>query len=280
VSAVWLAERPRLLGLAYRVLGSWHDAEDVVSQAWLRLSAQPEGHVDRPEAWLTTVTTRLAIDRGRQLQARREDYVGPWLPEPVATELLPEESVERRESLSLALLRLMDALSPEDRAIYVLRHAFDVPYAEIAAVVARSEAACRQVVRRASARLAAVDVPSPADAAVLQGLVAAISTGDVAGAVALLSEDAVLWTDGGGVVKAALRPILGPGRIVRFGVGVTGAAGLEPPRLVSVNGGPALVFSAPDGSLRCLVLEVRDGLVRTVQLHGNPVKLGALDRPA
>lgn len=277
VEDVWIEQRPRLIGLAYRILGSWHEAEDVVSQAWMRLAQQSD--VRRPEAWLTTVTTRLAIDEARRARSRREEYVGPWLPEPVATDRLPEEIAETRSLLGLALLRLMETLDPEERAIYVLREAFDVAYGEIAECVGRSPAACRQVVSRARTRLSGAETPSDGevDRRLLTALAAAVTAGDVAASVRLVSGDCVLWTDGGGVTKSALHPIRGADKVIRFLVGVSRGATADGSAFLDVNGLPALWFESPAGP-RLVVLE-RDGeRVTGIQVHGNPAKLG-LVRP-
>lgn len=272
---VWTRERPRLIGLAYRILGSWQDAEDVVSQAWTRLAGQND--LDHPAAWLTTVVTRLAIDEARRERRRRETYVGPWLPEPVATARLPEEVVETRALLGLAMLRLMEALEPEDRAIFVLREAFDVPYAQIADCVGRSPAACRQVVARTRARLAGHSPDRRADdpqfdLRLLTALTAAVVSGDVAEATRLVSDDCVLWTDGGGATKAALRPIHGPDKILRFLLAITARAAVEGPRVLDVNGRPALWFRAGVGD-RLVALEHDGRRITAIQIHGNPAKL-------
>ncbi|WP_374928402.1 sigma-70 family RNA polymerase sigma factor [Kytococcus sedentarius] len=271
----WAAERPRLTGLAYRITGSWHDAEEVVAEAGVRAS-RAHG-IDQPGAWLTTVTTRLAIDAARRQAARREAYVGPWLPEPAADERLPAEVVEHRDLLGLGLVRVLQELPPVDRAVFVLREAFAVSYREIAECVGRSEAACRQVVSRARRRLPAVQ-DARSDAAPLEALVAAITAGDVATAVALLSEDCVVWTDAGGHSKAALHPIVGVEKAVRFLCGVASKAGEIAPVPMRVNGGPALWFDTPVGP-RLVVVEIADGQITGVQMHGNPQKMQRLGSP-
>lgn len=267
---VWLAERPRLLSLAYRILGSWHDAEDVVSQVWLRSADRTD--VANAPAWLTTVTTRLAIDQGRRLKALREEYIGPWLPEPVATELLPEESAVQRESLHLGLLRLMEELSPEDRAVVVLREAFDVPYAEIAERVGKSLQACRQVVSRAKQRLPRVTHAPERDERLMAALVTALAAGDMAAAVELLSEGCVLWTDSGGATKAARRPVIGADKVARFLIGVSAAVPGSSADPVNVNGAPAFRLEWPGGT-RIVVLEHDGENISGMQIHSNPHKL-------
>lgn len=271
---VWIAERPRLIGLAYRVLGSWYDAEDVVSEVWLRLNAQEE--LSNPRAWLTTVTTRLAIDRGRQLRARREDYVGPWLPEPVSTSLLPEESAELRSSLRLGMLRLMDGLEPEERAILVLREAFELPYAEIAATVGRSPAACRQVVSRTKKLLPALTTPDRApdgdSERALTALVDAVMAGDMDTVLELLTDDCILWSDANGQRKAARWPIYGAEKVARMLVGVTAGITAARPEVKAVNGGQSYHFTWPDGAWM-VTLELDHGLVAGLQIMMNPAKL-------
>lgn len=280
---LWDRERPRLTALAYRIVGGWHEAEDVVARSWPRFEAA--GELDRPEAWLTTVVTRLAIDAGRRAKARREEYVGSWLPEPVATDRLPEETVEARSLLGLGMLRVMESLAPEDRAIYVLREGFEVPYADIAACVQRSEAACRQAVSRArgSLRKAAAreEEREPNERALdedatLRALVDAVAAGDLAEVVGLISEDCVLWADGGGVVKAALHPVRGRERVAAFVASVgripSTASWLE------VNGGPAVLYTSAHG--RYLYLLEHDGAqVTAIQVHANPAKLAAMGKP-
>lgn len=272
-SEIWVAQRPRLIGIAYRILGSWHDAEDVVSEVWSRFAAQEQLH--NTQGWLTTVTTRLAIDRGRQLRARRTDYMGVWLPEPVSTDLLPDETVQRRATLRLGLLRVMDALEPEDRAIFVLREAFDVDYAEIAACVHRSPAACRQVVSRAKRRLPSVadsDSAEHGDQQLLTAILSALEQGDLGATVRLLSEDCVLWSDANGTAKAALKPIYGADKVARFLLGVTAGITVPQPVAVPVNGGCSYDFTWPGGR-RLVTLEGDQGALTGIQILMNSQKL-------
>ncbi|ACV07582.1 sigma-70 family RNA polymerase sigma factor [Kytococcus sedentarius] len=271
----WAAEQHRLTGLAYRITGSWHDAEEVVAEAGVRAS-RADG-IEQPAAWLTTVTTRLALDAARHRAARRETYVGPWLPEPAADEQLPAQVAEHRALLGLGLVRVLQELPPVERAVFVLREAFAVPYREIAECVGRSEAACRQIVSRARRRLPAAQ-DHRAQARVLDALVDAISAGDVTRAVALLSEDCVVWTDAGGHSKAALHPIVGADKAVRFLAGVAAKSGRLDPVRMRVNGGPALWFDTPVGP-RLVVVEMADGQITGVQMHGNPEKMRRLGAP-
>lgn len=280
-------ERPRLLGLAYRMLGSIADAEDVVSEAWLRLQRTAE--VRSVPAWLTTVTTRLAIDRLRAQQRRREDYVGPWLPEPVPTHVGPAidavdpaDRVALAETLTLGFLVVLDRLSPTERAVFLLTEVFGAPHAEVAAATGRSEAACRQLASRARRKVrdARPPVADPAAGELLADLVAALSTGDAGRVVALLAPDVVLVSDGGPGRRAARRPVVGPDRVARL---LTHLASRTPEGAevgtATLNGAPALVVRAPDLHLVMAVEGDGSGRVRRVHTVLNPAKLGALDRP-
>jgi RNA polymerase sigma-70 factor (ECF subfamily) len=274
------AQRPALLGLAYRMLGSRADAEDVVQEAWLRWSSATG--VDNPAAWLRTVVTRLCLDELRSARVRRESYVGPWLPEPVHTAdgaLGPLDTAELRDSLSLGFLHLLERLSASERAVFVLREAFALPYEEVAEAVGRSVTACRQLHVRARAKLSperSVE-RAPSRRGLLDQLVAAVAATDVAALTALLADDAVLVSDGGGVVSAARRPLDGADRIARFlvGVGPRVPAGALVD-VEEVNGAPCLLVRV-DGVVRqVLSVEVADGRVRSLQLVANPEKLSHL----
>jgi RNA polymerase sigma-70 factor (ECF subfamily) len=283
-------ERPRLFGLAYRMLGSAADAEDVVQDAWLRWQGADRAGLERPAAWLTTVTTRLAIDRLRAQQRRREAYVGPWLPEPVSVDPGPEETAELAESLTIGFLTFLDTLPPADRAVYLLSEVFARPYAEVAATVGRSQDACRQVVSRARRRLrhaeAAPSVPAgdarrAADTAV-RDLLAAVAAGDVAAAMACVAPDAVLVADGGPDRRAARRPVVGPHRIARFLTNLHGRLSAQTVEVswARLNHGPGVLISL-DGELDTAVVAEVDGsgLVSRLWVVRNPDKLGHLGVP-
>src|SRR5262249_46435662 len=190
-NALFQAERPRLLGLAYRLLGGRSDAEDVVQEAWLRWSSADQAQIANPAGWLTTVVTRLAIDRVRQVERRREAHVGPWLPEPISTERTPEEHTELAESLTLGFLVVLDSLAPVERAVLLLADVFGEPFQVISAAVGKSEAACRQIASRARRKVRARPAPAPgSEAAGLVGeLLAALAAGDEARVVRLLDPD-------------------------------------------------------------------------------------------
>jgi RNA polymerase sigma-70 factor (ECF subfamily) len=275
------AARPRLLGLAYRMLGSMADAEDVVQDAWLRFQAAGE-RVDRPEAWLTTVTTRLAVDRLRAARRRREDYVGPWLPEPVVLEGGPDEAAELSESLTLGFLTLLDRLGPVERAVFLLADVFALPFADIAAAVGRSPAACRQIASRARQRLVggARRRPVGAERRVVDELIAAIALGDIQAALNRLAPDAVLVSDGGPSRRAARRPVVGSARVARLLINLARRYGREfEIAPVVVNGDPGLLISAAGRADTVLAFEVDGDVIAAIFVVRNPDKLEQLSRP-
>ncbi|WBB79634.1 RNA polymerase sigma factor SigJ [Micromonospora sp. WMMD882] len=273
--------RPMLLGLAYRMLGSRHDAEDVLQEAYLRWSAVDRAAVAEPRRYLSRVVTRLALDRLRARRAARETYVGPWLPEPVPTAgapFGPLEQAEQRDSLSLALLHLLERLTPTERAVYVLRTAFTLPYAEIAEILDRSAESCRQVHHRASRQVAADRGRFRADPReqrrLLDAFLAAARDGDLGRLVDLVAADATTWSDGGGKVRAARNPIRGAARTARFFVGVHGPH-RAPARItrVELNGGPGLVVDAPGGRRYAVTVAAAHGRLTGIYLVANPAKL-------
>ncbi|MGN7862483.1 sigma-70 family RNA polymerase sigma factor [Microbacterium sp. 22303] len=293
----WQAERGRLIGIAYRMLGDHGHAEDVVSEVAIEAlqqeraerSSQDDAVADGAStsrvrswpAWLTTVCVRRSIDRVRALAAVREDYVGPWLPEPVATSRLPEDAVADRELLSLALLHMAEQLAPDARAAVVLHRAFGMSAVEIGRILEKSAAAVRQLVSRAERRLRLADDPAltrAADPTALGALLVAVEHGDVSGVLALLSDDAILWNDGGGKVSAARNPIFGADRVRRFLVGVLQKAAADPAlpfsvKRLDVNGEPAIAFLR-SGRVDVLALEFgADGLIHGLRQVCNPDKL-------
>ncbi|WP_327292294.1 RNA polymerase sigma factor SigJ [Streptomyces sp. NBC_01198] len=276
--AVFETYRPLLLGLAYRLLGSMWDAEDVVQEAFLRWSRTDREQVREPRAFLVTVATRLALDQLRSARATREAYVGPWLPEPVdAAELGPLDTAELRDTLSYATLHLMEQLTPPERAAFVLREAFELPYADIAAVLGGTAANCRQLHHRATTRLAAGRGdrfrPSGEDhARLLTRFLDAARGGDLDTLTGMLSEDAVAWNDGGGRTRAALRPITGRDRVAAFVAGLFRRYPVGAARPTEANGRPALWLSV-GGTDQLALLDVRDGAVHGVFAVLNPDKL-------
>jgi len=290
-TVAWQSERNRLLGIAYRMLGDFGHAEDVVSEVAIDAVRQERntgaGRVESWPAWLTTVCVRRSIDRVRQLAAAREDYTGPWLPEPVDTAQLPEEAVANRELLSLTLLHLAEQLAPEARAALVLHRAFGMAAPEIGEILDKTPAAVRQMISRAERRLD-IDPEAPAprakDRAVLEKLVQAIEEGEIETVVAMLHRDAVLWADGGGKVKSAMNPLFGAARIARFFAGILGKAvvfdPVEPVRawIVEVNGGAALVLRHHGRSDIVEVDAGPDGTIRGLRQLSNPDKLARVSQ--
>ncbi|MFE7566063.1 RNA polymerase sigma factor SigJ [Streptomyces sp. NPDC057539] len=285
------AHRPVLTGVAYRMLGAVADAEDVVQEAWLRWSAAERADIREPRAYLVRITTRLAIDRLRQAKARRESYVGPWLPEPIVTDFGPAlpDTAERAvlaDSVSVAVLVVLESLSPLERAVFVLREAFGFPFGEIAVTLERSEAAVRQLAGRArrhvEERRPRYDV-DPAERRVLtERFLAAAGGGDIDALLALLAPDVRLVGDSGGKAKAPLRIIEGADKVGRFMFAVAEGAERFELRAMEFNGAPAVLVL--DGGVPDLVLqlEIRDGKVECVYIVRNPDKLSgaAPERPS
>jgi RNA polymerase sigma-70 factor (ECF subfamily) len=279
--------RPLLFTVAYDVLGSAAEAEDVVQDAWLRWSSADRADVRDPKAYLVRVTTNLALNRLRAARARRESYVGPWLPEPLLTAPDIAEEVEVAEAVSMALLVVLETLSPLERAVFVLREVFGFSHAEVAEALGRSEASVRQLAHRAREHVEARRPRFAADAhtrrEVTERFTAATVTGDVEALLATLAPGVTLVTDGGGRAKAALRPIVGPRKVAAF-LSAVAAEGLTAPdlrlELVDVNGAPAV--AARSGGRIFVVVQVdvgASGLIEQVRVVLNPDKLTALDAP-
>lgn len=277
--------RPRLLGIAYRLLGSAWDAEDIVEEAAIRWLQADHAAIRKPVAFLTTVVSHLAVDQLRSAQARREAYHGPWLPEPVLTDygrLGPLETVEQRESISLATLRLMEQLSPPERAVFVLRTAFDVPYDEIAGVLDISPDNARQLLHRAQTRLTEGQSRFEADAAshtaLFERFLAATAGGDLTALEQLLADDVVAYNDGGGRVRAALQPITGHDDVLRFITGLLDRYTIDGPiQLVEANGHPAVIMSM-GGQRQLVAIGTRHGRITEIFAVLNPDKLTYADR--
>lgn len=279
--------RPLLFSIAYRMLGSVADAEDVVQEVYLRWRGASEvEEVRSPRAYLSTVVTRLSIDRLRSARAKREEYVGPWLPEPLVAEsdaegATPSGAVELEESLSMAFLVLLESLSPTERAVFLLREVFGYGYGEIARIVGKGETNTRQIAHRArsavEARRPRFD-PSPEQGRRLtERFLAAARDGDLEGLLELLADEVTVWSDGGGRTTAARNPIHGKERVARFFVGLAGKAapGLVV-RTVPVNGAPGVVVYAEGYPAMVLSLDVEDERIRAVRVVLNPDKLGAV----
>ena len=278
--------RPLLYSITYRMLGSAMDAEDVVQDAYLRWQEGSDAEVRSPRAYLITIVTRLAINHLHSARVRRESYVGPWLPEPLVTEHVPDASgeVDRSESLSMAFLVLLERLSPVERAVLLLHEVFDFGYADIARIVSKSEANCRQLLGRAKKRLGGVASGSRFAAApehagrMLERFNRATTTGDMDGLLALLAEDITLWSDGGGKAAAALNPIHGADHVARF---IFGALRKFVPadhvvRPAELNGQPGLISYWRGKPRTALAFDVVGDRIQTIYIIANPDKLRAL----
>ncbi len=277
--------RPLLFSIAYRMLGSVAEAEDIVQEAFLRYHGALErgDEIESPKAYLSAVTTRLAIDHLRSARVRRESYVGEWLPEPLPTDAGTRDAARRAEdadSLSMAFLLVLERLSPAERAVFLLHDVFDYGYDEIAAIVGKSEPSCRQLAVRARRH---VDAERPRFEAsreqrdrLADRFFDAVEQGDMDGLVELLAADAVVIGDGGGTSPSWPRPILGRDRVVRLLLGVgrqSKALGVEA-RRTEINGQPGAMFHDPSGRLiSVMVLDIADGAVQAVRSTINPDKL-------
>ncbi len=264
--------------------GSVMEAEDAVQEAYLRWQQASEDEVRSPSSYLSTVVTRLCIDRLRSARVRREQYVGPWLPEPVLGEQAKEieSKADLEDTLSMSFLVLLESLTPVERAVFLLREVFGYEYAEIASLVGKSEANCRQISRRARQSVAArrprFESSPKQEERLMEGFLQASLEGDMEALLALLSEDVTLYSDGGGKTRAALRPIYGADKVARF---LTGILSNIPPdfavRQTRINGRPGLVGYFGDGSPQSVVsIEVAEGSIMAIRLVVNPEKLGSV----
>ncbi len=278
-AAVFEAARPRLTRLAYRMLGSLAEAEDAVQDAWLRWSGADAADIADPTAWLVRVTTRLCLDRLRAAKARRETYVGPWLPEPLVEEIT-EDPLERAEEVSVAFLLALQRLSPLERAVFLLHDVFDQDYAQVAKALGRTEAACRQLVARARGHLKEArprfEVSEDEAARLAAAFMDAAWRNDPAALGALLADDAVMISDGGGKRSAALRPLVGREDILQFFKGLWWRQPWPPPgspRPARINGYPGVVFDGPDGVQTFAFEPGEDGKIAAIYIVRNPDKL-------
>ena len=278
----FLAHRSLLFTVAYELLGSAADAEDVLQETWLRWVGVDLDTVQDQRAYLVRITTRQALVRLRTLGRRRESYVGPWLPEPLLTAPDVAEDVELAESVSMAMLLVLETLTPTERAVFVLREVFDLAYDEIAEAVDKSPAAIRQIAHRARAHVAArrprgvVSAAETRDA--LEAFQRAADTGDLQRLLDLLAPDVVFLGDGGGIAQAVLAPVVGADRVARvlaIGLGKITAASLQP---AQVNGYPALILRF-DGEIdTVLAVRIDDGLITGLYAVRNPEKLSHMER--
>ena len=275
--------RPYLFSLAYRMLGSAADAEDVVQEAYLRWQRAED--VEHPKAYLSKVVTRLCIDHLQSARVRRETYVGPWLPEPLLTDVTPDaaEEVERAESLSMAFLVMLETLSPVERAVFLLREVFGYEYGEIAEAVGRSEDNCRQIAHRAKQHLEARRPRFTAAKDKQQELLAAFfeacAFGDLDRLTGVLAEDVTLWSDGGGRVRAARRPIYGRDKVGRFVLGILAKGGDRLAiQVAEVNGQPGFVAFEGDRPETVAALDMTEEGISGIRLVVNPEKLAGITR--
>ncbi|KUL75479.1 MULTISPECIES: RNA polymerase sigma-70 factor [unclassified Streptomyces] len=279
--------RRLLFSVAYRILGSAADAEDTVQDAWIKWSGADRSQVADPKAYLTRIVSNLALERLRSARHKRETYVGPWLPEPVLTAGDASEAVLDAESVSMAMLVVLETLSPLERAVFVLKEVFGFSHAEIGEALERSESAVRQAAHRAREHVRARRPRFAADRArqreVTERFFAAATGGDVNALMELLAPDVTLWTDGGGKVRQALRPVVGAGTVASWfsAIGTVTYQGVEPgdmkAALVGINGGPGIVFSGPAGVIATVTFDFdADGRITALHNVANPDKLRAV----
>src|SRR6266516_1374550 len=279
--------RPYLFSIAYRMLGSAMDAEDMVQETYLRYQTTPAEPIRSLKAYLTTIIIRLCMDQLQLARRKREVYVGPWLPEPILTTTTsasgdPAERVDIEESISLAFLVLLEQLQPFERAVFLLREVFEYDYAEIASMLGKSEAACRRSFSRAKQHLKEHRPRFPASAQthreLLSGYFQAVQTGETTALMNLLSEDVTLWADGGGKVKqAALRPIRGRDAVARFSLGTKRFwpenSRIEPGE---VNGQAALIIRTGEKAFAVFTIDVEQGQIQAIRIIANPDKLARI----
>jgi RNA polymerase sigma-70 factor (TIGR02957 family) len=277
------AHRSLLFTVAYEMLGSAADAEDVLQESWLRWDGVDHSQVRDPRAYLVRVVTRQALNRLRTLSRSREEYVGEWLPEPVLTSPDVAEDVELAESVSIAMLTVLETLGPMERAVFVLREVFEMPYGEIAEATGKSAGAVRQVARRAREHVAArrplVQVSRSEQQAVVERFLAAVRTGQVQELMEVMAPDVVLIADGGGIVAAARAPIHGAELVAKLLARATRLAAAFEMTTVWLNGAPAGRIEI-DGQLAAVSLVVENGRVTRIYAMANPRKLTHLDEPA
>jgi RNA polymerase sigma-70 factor (ECF subfamily) len=273
--------RPLLFTIAYEMLGSAADADDVLQESWLRWAEVDPATVRDDRAYLVRVVTRQSLNRLRTLSRRREAYVGPWLPEPIATTPDVADDVELADSVSMAMLVVLETLSPLERAVFVLREVFGFEYAEVAEAVGRSPAAVRQLAHR-SRRHVQARRPRPTEPvdtrAVMERFFEAAVGGDLQALLDVLSPDVVLLSDGGGKVSAALRPVVGAEKVARFAQGIAQTAYDAEVAWLAVNGAPGALFSIAGEPVVAVSVQVRDGRIVGLYFVRNPDKLGRLSQ--
>jgi RNA polymerase sigma-70 factor (TIGR02957 family) len=278
----FVAHRSLLFTVAYEMLGSAADAEDVLQESWLRWADVDHAQVRDPRAYLIRVVTRQALNRLRALSRSREEYVGEWLPEPLLTSPDVAEDVELAESVSIAMLTVLETLGPMERAVFVLREVFEIPYGEIAEAIGKSAGTVRQIARRAREHVAArrprMPVSRSEQRAVVERFMVALRTGQLQELMEVMAPDVVLIADGGGVVAAARAPIHGAERVAKLIARTASRFGLET-TTVWLNGAPAFWIET-GGQLIAISLVVENGRVTRIYAMANPRKLTRLDEPA
>lgn len=286
--ASFTEHKPLLFGIAYRMLGSVAEADDMVQETWLRWQRQNEAEVQSPKAWLVSTITRLCIDQLRSARRTREEYYGVWLPEPLveSSEPSPQESAALADSLGMAFMLMLESLSPVERAVFLLREVFDYDYPDIARIVGKSEANCRQIVRRAKVSLPKTTEPAatPPDARakeVVQRFLAAAKSGNVQDLLAVLTDDATLYTDGGGRVTATGRPIVSADHVSRFFAGVSRKTSRisRDVQLARINGQAGALILHNGRVDRTMVFELRGDRVAAIYMVRNPDKLQHVPNP-
>lgn len=281
-ASFFTARRPRLQRIAYRMLGSMAEAEDVVQDAWLRWHGADQQAVREPEAFLVRTVTRLCLDVLKSARVKREEYIGPWLPEPFI-----DPADEEKDDITLPLMLAMERLSPLERAAFLLHDVFDMEFDEVAEAIGREPAACRQLASRARAHLAGArprfPVPSDRQQEIAAAFFAASRDGDVARLTQLLSSDVVFYGDGGGKRPAVMNPIVGHEKVLRFLLAQKVKAALDAGEVLdspSIDGLPGRITLEPDAMLQTMALEIDDGRIKAIYVVRNPDKLGHLAHPA
>jgi RNA polymerase sigma-70 factor (ECF subfamily) len=287
---VFNTDRPLLFSIAYRMLGSASDAEDVLQDAWLRCRSVDRSAIRSPKAFATTVVTRLCLDRLKSARRTREEYVGPWLPEPVLTREVdgPETMLQRAESVTLAFLVLLERLSPEERAVFLLKDIFEYDHAEIAGILGTTVDNSRQLLHRAKARLARgrprLTGTTESRRAIAERFAQAFSSGDGAALTVLLARDVGMWSDGGGKASAARRPLSGRNQVLNFLIGLrrtAQTAGITRDvslRIEDVNSEPALIVRIGPRLESIFVFSIDDDTISGIRVVRNPDKLAHIDR--
>ena len=287
---VFNTERPLLFSIAYRMLGSASDAEDVLQDAWLRYRGTDENAIRSPKAFATTIVTRLCLDRLKSARMTRQHYVGPWLPEPVLTSEVerPDSVVQRAESVTLAFMVLLEMLSPEERAVFILKDVFEYEHSEIAGMLGITIDNSRQLLHRAKARLAEhrprLTGTAGTRRAVAERFASAFASGDASALTSLLTADVGMWSDGGGKVSAAKRPLVGRDEVLNFLIGVqraarnTGVTRDASLAIENVNSEPALVVRVGQRLESIFVLSIEGDTISAIRVVRNPEKLVHIDR--